>query len=202
VPGSVCYYHAGEPHQMLQVAPDSLDIHVDIPQEFFQRFSLDDRQMDRIIKGSPEIKLLMVRIWRELLINDQAAMLTVQMELIRLLSDPPKAFKPNGVPPQMRLVANFLEEHWDRQITLAELSAIAGLHPVTICKYFSSYFGCTLGEHLRNLKISYALQLLPSDLSLTEVAYCCGFFDQSHFTRTFKQLTGFLPLQFRNGKIG
>ena len=202
LPGSVCYYHAGEPHQMLAVDDYSLDIHIDIHPEFFQRFALDDGQIELIIKVSPEAKLLMVRAWRELLAHDNAAMLSVQMELIRLFSGPPKSCKPNGLPSEMRLVADFLLEHWDGQVTLAELSRISGLHPVTICKYFSRYFGCTLGEHMRNLKVAQALRLLPSDMPLTELACRCGFFDQSHFTRTFKQLTGFLPLQFRNARTG
>jgi AraC family transcriptional regulator len=34
-------------------------------------------------------------------------------------------------------------------------------------------------------------------LSLTEIAYTCGFADQGHFTRTFKAATGFLPKTFR-----
>jgi AraC family transcriptional regulator len=35
------------------------------------------------------------------------------------------------------------------------------------------------------------------DASLSGIAYACGFFDQSHFIRTFKELTGFLPAQYQ-----
>ncbi|MEW6737177.1 MAG: helix-turn-helix domain-containing protein [Acidobacteriota bacterium] len=36
-----------------------------------------------------------------------------------------------------------------------------------------------------------------SQMSLTEIALHCGFADQSHFTRNFKEITGFLPKEFR-----
>jgi len=37
------------------------------------------------------------------------------------------------------------------------------------------------------------------DLSLTSIAYSCGYFDQSHFIREFKSFTGFAPSAFKSG---
>ncbi len=63
------------------------------------------------------------------------------------------------------------------------MATIIGVHPVTISKYFPRYFSCTLGEYMRKLKIEKSLSLIKSPgNSLTNVAYACGFFDQSHFT--------------------
>jgi AraC family transcriptional regulator len=51
---------------------------------------------------------------------------------------------------------------------------------------------------MRKLKIDKALSLVKSgEESLTSVAYECGFADQSHFIRTFKQMTGFLPAMYQ-----
>jgi AraC-like DNA-binding protein len=36
------------------------------------------------------------------------------------------------------------------------------------------------------------------DLSLTSIAYSCGYFDQSHFIREFKSFTGFAPSTFKS----
>ena len=77
------------------------------------------------------------------------------------------------------------------------MSAIFKLHPVTLSRQFHNYFSCTLGEYIRKLKIAKAITLIKSTKNpLTEIAYQCGF-DQSHFIRSFKQLTGFLPMSFR-----
>ena len=51
---------------------------------------------------------------------------------------------------------------------------------------------------MRKLKVEKALTLIKNTSSdLTEVALTCGFADQSHFIRTFKQVIGFLPRQFQ-----
>ncbi|MGB1004752.1 MAG: helix-turn-helix domain-containing protein [Salibacteraceae bacterium] len=39
--------------------------------------------------------------------------------------------------------------------------------------------------------------LKNTSLSTTEIAYECGFADQSHFIRTFKNLNGFTPKQYQ-----
>jgi AraC family transcriptional regulator len=56
-----------------------------------------------------------------------------------------------------------------------------------------------LGEYLRKLKVQKSIALIKnSELPLTEIAYLCGFSDQSHFTKVFKETLGFLPKEFRH----
>ena len=102
--------------------------------------------------------------------------------------------KPGAVPAWVSLVKDYLHTHWDKNITLKELSLAANVHPVTISKYFHKYFSCTLGTYMRKLKVEKALSIIKSgNSSLAATAYECAFSDQSHFIRTFKQMTGFLP---------
>ncbi|GAA3656436.1 helix-turn-helix domain-containing protein [Flavivirga jejuensis] len=83
-------------------------------------------------------------------------------------------------------------------MSLNKRSKVVGLHTVTISKFFRKYFSCTLGEYQRKLKIDYSLELIKnSKMSLTEIPHYCGFTDQSHFTRIFNEMTGFLPKHFR-----
>ncbi len=48
------------------------------------------------------------------------------------------------------------------------------------------------------LRIEAAKEGLEKGDPLVHIAQDCGFYDQSHFTKTFKQYTGLTPLQFRN----
>jgi AraC family transcriptional regulator len=91
-----------------------------------------------------------------------------------------------------------MHDRWQETLTLQELAQELQLHPVTISKHFPKYFNCTLGEYMRKVKIEKALtQIRTSPESLTEIAYACGFFDQSHFIKAFKQVTGFLPKAYK-----
>ncbi|MEL6142517.1 MAG: helix-turn-helix transcriptional regulator [Bacteroidota bacterium] len=98
----------------------------------------------------------------------------------------------------MRQILNEQPEY----LTLTALSKKLGVHPVHISRAFPKYFASTLGDYLRQQKIKRALgYLLNNKLSLTEIAYQCGFSDQSHFTRTFKAYLHTTPSAFRKQVI-
>ncbi|HWK05009.1 MAG TPA: AraC family transcriptional regulator [Puia sp.] len=91
-----------------------------------------------------------------------------------------------------------MNDRWNELLSLQDLSVVVGVHPVTISKHFSRYFNCTLGQYMRKLRINKAISLVKSSgTSLTDISYECGFADQSHFIRTFKHMTGFLPMQYQ-----
>jgi AraC-like DNA-binding protein len=84
------------------------------------------------------------------------------------------------------------------EFSLKNLSDILQIHPTHLSRDFSRYFGTTLGNYVRLIKLNKAFNLLlTSKLSITEVGYQCGFYDQSHFTKHFKQAYGFPPKQLQ-----
>lgn len=98
----------------------------------------------------------------------------------------------------MILLKQLLHDKWNEVLSLQEIAGLVGAHPVTISKNFRKYFHCTLGTYQRRLKIEKSIDLIKnSTLSLSEIAFYCGFTDQSHFIRNFKELTGFLPKDYR-----
>jgi AraC family transcriptional regulator len=55
-----------------------------------------------------------------------------------------------------------------------------------------------MGEYIRKLRVEKSFALLAGDdLSLTDIAFACGFADQSHFLRCFKQFGGSNPSAYR-----
>ena len=69
-----------------------------------------------------------------------------------------------------------------------------------IYKLFEDHFGITPKLYIRILKIRRALQLLTFNplLSLTDIAYRCGYTDQSHFIKESKLMCQALPKNLRN----
>lgn len=91
-----------------------------------------------------------------------------------------------------------LQDEWNRNFTLRELSAVLQVHLVTVSKNFSAYFGMSFGEYMRKIRIERSLALLKdTNMPLVAIAFHCGSADQSHFIQNFKQFTGFLPNHFR-----
>jgi AraC family transcriptional regulator len=78
------------------------------------------------------------------------------------------------------------------------IADLVGVHPVHLASTFRQHYRCTIGEYVRHLRIEFACRMISSsEASLADIALAAGFFDQSHFSKAFKQLTGMTPSQFR-----
>ena len=56
----------------------------------------------------------------------------------------------------------------------------------------------TLSAYIARQRIDYASYLMKNtDRSMADIASECGFFDQSHFTKTFRAVEGMPPLRYR-----
>lgn len=53
--------------------------------------------------------------------------------------------------------------------------------------------------YTRILRFQKAVSSFPAKTSLTDIAYDCGYFDQSHFIRDFREFSGFTPGEFFGG---
>jgi YesN/AraC family two-component response regulator len=92
----------------------------------------------------------------------------------------------------------YVHAHYSENLTLAQVARAAGVHPVYLGQIFRQEFGETLGEYLNRIRVRAAAGMLAnSDLPLSAVALELGFYDQSHFNRVFRQLTGATPGTFR-----
>jgi len=81
--------------------------------------------------------------------------------------------------------------------SLGALGAMVGKHPVHVAREFRRQFGISIGEFRRRRRLERAAELLESRISLTEIAFRCGFASQSHFCRAFKAAYGVTPSQRR-----
>lgn len=116
----------------------------------------------------------------------------------KFLNEPDK----KKIPGWVRELKNIIQDQIDTQFTvdLKKISDELALNPSYLSREFSKYFDdLNFGDYVRQKRIEKAISLMEeSDYSLTEIAYLTGFSDQSHFTRTFKLITGRNPLSFRN----
>lgn len=74
------------------------------------------------------------------------------------------------------------------------------MHPVYLASEFRRRFVLTVGEYVRRLRIDYACGEISAreNVSLAEIALATGFSSQSHFSKTFKRVTGMTPLEYRS----
>lgn len=80
-----------------------------------------------------------------------------------------------------------------------DLSQKYGLSERYVQKLFLENVGLSPASLFSVTRFNKALDLiLTSDLSLTSVAYDCGYYDQAHFIKEFKKFTGTRPSEARH----
>lgn len=196
LPGSIILYEKLEVHRNRHTAFPSENLNIEIGDEFFIQNELSTSDFKTSILKNTAVQFKLLKIYKELRINDVSSSDSIHSSLLTLFSGFDKTI--NYKPSWVDAIRELLCDRWDEFITLEELSQELRLHPVTISRYFSKYFNCTLGEYMRRIKIEKAILFLKhSNKPLTEIAFLCGFSDQSHFSKIFKLTTGFKPNEFR-----
>jgi AraC-like DNA-binding protein len=98
----------------------------------------------------------------------------------------------------LKRVVTFIDKNYARPITLQTLAAEAGMSITHFRRRFAGILHITPARYLATIRVNAAIKLLTSThMLLTEIAHACGFYDQSHFIRTFKRLRRQTPAQYR-----
>jgi AraC family transcriptional regulator len=101
-------------------------------------------------------------------------------------------------PPWLEQAKDILHEQFSERPSLLHLATSVGVHPVHLAREFRRFYGCTITEYVLQRRLEFACQeMLNSHRSLIDIALAAGFFDQSHFARTFKARMGMSPNQYR-----
>ena len=192
LPGNVLIYPSGLLHRNLNTAHPSKNINLEVDDKF-----LFQHDLKFFMSSSARLKFLILKVYKECLINDNDSETSIKalvLNAFEFFQETHERVSPRWV----ALIAEVLHDRWNENVSLTELSNELKLHPVTISKSFPAHFHCTLGEYSRKIKIDKAVSLIKhSNRSLTEIGLECGFFDQSHFIKTFKDVTGFTPKEYR-----
>lgn len=99
------------------------------------------------------------------------------------------------------LIQKYIDENYQHEISLEELSNIFHYSPSYISRIFHKEKNITINNYINKVRISYSISLLTnSNLSIKEIALGCGFINISHFNRVFKNMTGKTPTNIREGR--
>lgn len=99
---------------------------------------------------------------------------------------------------QIRPAINYIDANYDKPITLADIAKVSYLSVSRLAHLFKEQMGITIIDYLTSVRIERAKQLLlGTEQSCTEICFQVGYNNQSYFSRTFKELVGMSPRQFR-----
>lgn len=99
------------------------------------------------------------------------------------------------------LVTDVLQANPGDDHSISSLSSIAGLNQKYLIDVFTRDVGLPPHRYLTSIRIDRAKDQLVRGEAMQRVAQDLGFYDQSHFSRTFKRYVRVTPSQFKRDSI-
>ena len=94
--------------------------------------------------------------------------------------------------------ARYICEHYSEQITLGDVADELSLSRVYFSTRFKQLTGFGFSEYLNQVRVANASRMLCSgSVSVTDVAYKCGFNDSNYFASIFKRIRGVSPKKYQ-----
>ena len=97
------------------------------------------------------------------------------------------------------LCLDYIYQHLHEPVRLTRLAEFTGLNASYLSTLFKKETGLSVSDYVLSKRMEAAKNMLKfSTDSYAEIAVTLAFSSQSHFTRVFKQQTGYTPKAYRN----
>ena len=105
----------------------------------------------------------------------------------------------DGLPKdKLNQAIEYINTHLGENLSLLAIATKLDMSQYYFCRLFKRSTGLTPHQYLIQQRVERAKQLLKQpELTVTHIASKCGFANQSHLAKQFRQYTGVTPKQFR-----
>lgn len=111
--------------------------------------------------------------------------------------DNKKSRLPSNQQPAVGRVIIYVEEHLTEQLSLERLAEEAQLSKYQLIRRFQNEKGTTPWKYVISRRVDKARKLLEEGQAPGQVAAEVGFYDQSHFSKSFRKETGQTPKKYQ-----
>jgi AraC-like DNA-binding protein len=113
--------------------------------------------------------------------------------------------KPTGARQDRSLgrALDYVRDHFAEKLSLSRVAQVAGFAPAYFSALFASKRGVTFHDHVRNVRVGRARDMLmATTLSVEQVARTCGFPSRNRFYVAFRDVLGVTPAEYRDACLG
>ncbi|MGB3293120.1 MAG: AraC family transcriptional regulator [Phormidesmis sp.] len=120
------------------------------------------------------------------------------------VSTPSLEFKANGLSQsQLKRVVNYMKANLAQDLSILDLATLTGMSTSHFSRSFKQSVGTAPYRYLMQQRVERAKQLLKQQAqkqqatSISDIALDCGFANQTHLTKVFRQITGMTPKAYQ-----
>jgi AraC family transcriptional regulator len=111
----------------------------------------------------------------------------------------PSEFKANGLSrSQLKRVIDYMKANLTQDLSILDLATLTGMSESHLSRSFKRSVGIAPYQYLRQQRVERAKQLLEQQsIAISTIALDCGFANQTHLTKVFRQMTGMTPKAYQ-----
>jgi AraC-like DNA-binding protein len=104
----------------------------------------------------------------------------------------------NPISSPVRKAIEFINKYYNKDITSVQIAEAAGVTSIHLASLFASQLGKSINKVKNEVRIEMSKPYLLSSLeAINDISTKVGFTNLNSFSRTFKQITGFTPREYR-----
>lgn len=103
---------------------------------------------------------------------------------------------------RIKTMLQYIQEHYSEELSTAQIAESALISESECLRCFRNTIGTPPIQYVKQFRIQEASRLLAStDQKIADIGAHCGFSDTSYFTKTFREMKGCTPGEYRKQKI-
>jgi AraC family transcriptional regulator len=166
--------------------------------ELIPQFSIDDpviQQLALALKTEIQTGCMSGRLYGESLGTALAARLVQNYAV----SKPSLEFKANILPQsQLERIIDYMKANLTQDLSILDLATLTNMSKSHFSRSFKQSVGVAPYQYLMQQRVERAKQLLKQQaISISDIALDCGFANQTHLTKVFRQVTGVTPKAYQ-----
>jgi AraC family transcriptional regulator len=166
--------------------------------ELIPQVSIDDpviQQLALALKLEIQTGCLSGRLYGELLGTALAARLAANYAVRK----PSLGSKVNGLPQsQLRQVVDYIKANLTENLSILDLATLTRMSESHFSRSFKQSMVLSPYQYLIQQRVERAKQLLETrSIAISTIALDCGFANQTHLTKVFRQMTGVTPKAYQ-----
>jgi AraC family transcriptional regulator len=164
--------------------------------ELVPQLAIDDpviQQLALALKIEIQTGCMSGRLYGELLGTALAA------RLVKNYAVSKPEFKANGLSQsQLKRIIDYMQANLTQDLSILDLATLTGMSESHFSRSFKQSVGIAPYRYLMQQRVERAKQLLEKQsIAISTIALDCGFANQTHLTKVFRQMTGITPKAYQ-----